>query len=170
MSNCESWRKMVTPPVIRIHRREHPARFLARHHLWQPMRSARSRKRVQLPQRLVQHLPIQKHQCVQRLTLGGSRHLPLRRQVAQERRHLRFAQFARMPPSPPRRRPLPACETAETAQPTASTPPPSGVNNAGIASPPAPAPATSPRGWAPTSRGVQNGLLAWWATHGNGAS
>jgi hypothetical protein len=48
-------------------------------------------------QRLMQHLAIEKNQCVQRLILRGHRHLFRRSQMRQENPHFRRAHFPRMP-------------------------------------------------------------------------
>lgn len=78
---------------------EQRANLVAVQHHRQPPWPLRADHAFEIGQRLLQHLPVEEHQRIQRLVLRRRRDPPLARQVAQERHDLR--------PPEPRRMPLP---------------------------------------------------------------
>ena len=75
---------------------EQRRRLASRQHHRDASPRLRAHHVVQPRQLHPQHLAVQEQQRRQRLVLGRGRHVPLRRQVRQEGRHLRFTHFTRV--------------------------------------------------------------------------
>jgi hypothetical protein len=69
------------------HRQNHPPRLIFGQHHRHPHRPVGSHS-LDVVQRLMEHLPIEKQQCVECLILRRRRHLPPHGQIAQKQFHL----------------------------------------------------------------------------------
>ena len=84
-------------PRVPLHPLENALHLLDRQHHGNPQRPPRPHHPRQRPHIAPDHIAIEEEQPVQRLVLGRRRHVPPRRQMAQEQLHLRPPHLRRMP-------------------------------------------------------------------------